>query len=46
VFNFADVTLDAGTLSTIKIPSRNIFDTQPRPDVKNPACMTDCGGNQ
>src|ERR1700724_2827068 len=38
----ADATLDAGTLSAIKMPNRNMFVGDPRPDVKNPACMTGC----
>src|SRR6202040_363453 len=39
----ADATLDAGALSAIKMPNRNMFVGDPRPDVKNPACVTDCG---
>jgi len=38
----ADATLDAKTLSGIKMPNRNMFVSDPRPDVKNPACMTGC----
>jgi hypothetical protein len=38
----ADATLDAGTLSAIKMPNRNMFVGDPRPDVKNPACMSGC----
>ena len=38
----ADATLDAKTLSAIKMPNRSMFVGDPRPDVKNPACMTDC----
>jgi cytochrome c len=38
----ADATLDAKMLSAIKMPNRNMFAGDPRPDVKNPACMTDC----
>jgi S-disulfanyl-L-cysteine oxidoreductase SoxD len=38
----ADATLDARTLSGIRMPNRNMFVGDPRPDVKNPACMTDC----
>ena len=38
----ADATLDARTLSAIKMPNRSMFVGDPRPDVKNPACMTDC----
>ena len=39
----ADTTLDAGALRAIKMPNRNMFVGDPRPDVKNPACVTDCG---
>ena len=42
----ADATLDAKTLSAIKMPNRDKFVGDPRPDVKNPACMTDCGGSK
>jgi cytochrome c len=38
----ADATLDAKTLSAVKMPNRNMFVGDPRPDVKNPACMKDC----
>jgi S-disulfanyl-L-cysteine oxidoreductase SoxD len=38
----ADATLDAGTLRAIKMPNRSMFVSDPRPDVKNPACMTGC----
>jgi S-disulfanyl-L-cysteine oxidoreductase SoxD len=38
----ADATLDAKTLAAIKMPNRNMFVGDPRPDVKNPACMTGC----
>jgi cytochrome c len=38
----ADATLDARTLGAIKMPNRNMFVSDPRPDVKNPACMTGC----
>ena len=38
----ADATLDARTLSAIKMPNRSMFVDDPRPDVKNPACMTGC----
>jgi cytochrome c len=38
----ADGTLDAKTLAAIKMPNRSMFTADPRPDVKNPACMTDC----
>ena len=38
----ADGTLDARTLSAIKMPNRSMFVGDPRPDVKNPACMKGC----
>jgi len=38
----ADATLDARTLSAIKMPNRSMFVGDPRPDVKNPACMAAC----
>jgi S-disulfanyl-L-cysteine oxidoreductase SoxD len=38
----ADATLDARTLSAIKMPNRHMFVDDPRPDVKNPACMRSC----
>ena len=38
----ADATLDARTLGAIKMPNRRMFVDDPRPDVKNPACMTGC----
>ena len=38
----ADATLDAKTLRAIKMPNRNMFVDDPRPDVKNPACMRGC----
>jgi cytochrome c len=37
-----DATLDARTLSAIEMPNRSMFVGDPRPDVKNPACVTDC----
>jgi cytochrome c len=40
----ADTTLDAKALSAIKMPNRNMFTGDSRPDVKNPACTADCGG--
>jgi hypothetical protein len=33
-------TLDAGTLAAIKMPNRDHFTGDTRPDVKNPACMS------
>jgi cytochrome c len=38
----ADATLDAKSLSAIKMPNRSMFVGDPRPDVENPACTTDC----
>ncbi len=38
----ADAALDAKTLPAIKMPNREMFSDDPRPDVKNPACMKDC----
>jgi cytochrome c len=38
----ADTTLDARTLSAIKMPNRSMFVGDTRPDVKNPACVTGC----
>jgi mono/diheme cytochrome c family protein len=38
----ADATLDARSLRAIKMPNRNMFVDDPRPDVKNPACTTGC----
>jgi mono/diheme cytochrome c family protein len=38
----ADTTLDARTLGAIKMPNRSMFVGDPRPDVRNPACMTGC----
>ena len=38
----ADATLDAKTLSAIKMPNRDMFTGDPRPDVKNPACESGC----
>jgi len=38
----AEATLDAKALSAIKIPNRNMFVGDLRPDVENPACMKDC----
>jgi mono/diheme cytochrome c family protein len=35
-------TLDAKTLAAIKMPNRNMFVGDPRPDVKNPACVSGC----
>jgi cytochrome c len=38
----AETTLDAKTLSAIRMPNRNMFVGDSRPDIKNPACMTGC----
>jgi mono/diheme cytochrome c family protein len=38
----ADATLDSKTLGAIKMPNRSMFSGDPRPDVKNPACMNGC----
>ncbi len=38
----ADATLDAEMLAAIKMPNRNMFVGDPRPDVKNPACTSGC----
>ena len=38
----ADATLDAKSLSAIKMPNRQMFTGDPRPDVKVPACTKDC----
>jgi cytochrome c len=42
----AEATLDAKALSAIKMPNRNMFVGDQRPDVKNPECMTGCSGNK
>jgi mono/diheme cytochrome c family protein len=42
----ADATLDASTLSAIKMPNRDRFVGDPRPDVRSPECMTNCGGSK
>ena len=42
----AEATLDARTLSAIKMPNRKMFVGDSRPDVKNPECMTGCGGSK
>ncbi|HUN95089.1 MAG TPA: cytochrome c [Bradyrhizobium sp.] len=38
----ADATLDAKSLSAIKMPNRKMFVGDTRPDVKNPACEKGC----
>jgi len=42
----AEATLDAKTMSAIKMPNQKMFVGDPRPDVKNPECMTSCSGNK
>jgi cytochrome c len=42
----ADATLDAKTLAAIKMPNRSMFVGDPRPDVKNPECMTGCAASK
>jgi S-disulfanyl-L-cysteine oxidoreductase SoxD len=37
-----DTTLDAGKLGAIRMPNRSMFVGDPRPDVRNPACMSGC----
>jgi cytochrome c len=41
-----DAVLDAKTLPAIKMPNRSMFTGDTRPDVKNPACVTDCGASK
>jgi mono/diheme cytochrome c family protein len=38
----ADASLDAKSLPAIKMPNRGMFVGDPRPDVKNPACVSGC----
>lgn len=38
----ADAVLDAKTMAAIKMPNRNMFTGDSRPDVKNAACMDHC----
>ena len=42
----ADATLDAKALSAIKMPNRDKFVGDPRPDVKNPECLRDCAASK
>jgi mono/diheme cytochrome c family protein len=37
-----DAMLDARTLSAVKMPNRDMFVGDTRPDVKNPVCMKGC----
>jgi S-disulfanyl-L-cysteine oxidoreductase SoxD len=38
----ADAVLDAKTMTAIKMPNRQMFVDDARPDVKNSACMSGC----
>jgi S-disulfanyl-L-cysteine oxidoreductase SoxD len=38
----ADVTLDADKLKAVKMPNRDKFVGDPRPDVKSPVCASGC----
>lgn len=38
----ADAVLNAGTMAAIKMPNRNMFVGDSRPDVTNPACERNC----
>jgi mono/diheme cytochrome c family protein len=38
----ADAVLDAETLPAVQMPNRRMFVDDPRPDVKDPACVTGC----
>src|ERR1700751_5781201 len=38
----ADSEIDAKTMAAIKMPNRNMFVGDSRPDVNNPACMSRC----
>jgi cytochrome c len=38
----ADATLDAKSLAAIKMPNREKFTGDPRPDVQNSACRSNC----
>ena len=35
-------TVDAQSLMSVKMPNRDMFVGDPRPDVKDTACMNDC----
>ena len=37
-----NATLDAKSLAAIRMPNRDGFISDPRPDVKNKSCMSDC----
>jgi cytochrome c len=38
----ADAAIDAKSLAAIRMPNRDGFGGDPRPDVKNPACTSGC----
>jgi len=38
----AGAVLDANNMAAIKMPNRNMFTGDSRPDVKNPPCMDHC----
>ena len=38
----ADATLDATSLPKVRMPNRDGFRPDPRPDTSNTACLTDC----
>jgi S-disulfanyl-L-cysteine oxidoreductase SoxD len=38
----ANARVDADTLVSVKMPNRNMFVDDPRPDVKDPECMAHC----
>ena len=40
----AEAVIDAKALAAIKMPNRNMFVGDSRPDVKNRECMTGCRG--
>jgi len=42
----ADATVDAKTLTELRMPNRDGFIGDPRPDVHNVACMHDCGNRR
>ena len=38
-----DASVDASSLIAVKMPNRNGFYVDNRPDAKNPRCMKNCG---
>ncbi|CUJ68822.1 c-type cytochrome [Achromobacter aegrifaciens] len=42
----ADAKLDASNLAAVKMPNRDNFYVDDRPDAKNPRCMKDCLQNE